>query len=136
MSAAIEVVAAAIVRDGRVLAARRAPGHRLAGGWEFPGGKVEPGETPRAALERECLEELGIGIAVGDLLDVAASDEIRLTLFVVRVVEGEPQPIEDHDKLRWLDATALDSVAWLPIDLELLPAVTELLRTVDPKATA
>lgn len=131
-AAPIEVVAAAIVRDGTVLAARRAPGHRLAGGWEFPGGKVEPGEGPAEALVRECHEELDVRIRVGAPLDVATGSGIRLALYAAELVAGEPRAIEDHDALRWLAAEDLDSVEWLPIDLALLPAVATLLRRAEP----
>lgn len=124
----IEVVAAALIRDGRVLAARRSAPHRLAGGWEFPGGKLEPGEDAASALARECVEELGVEIAVGGRLDVATGDGIRLVLHVASITDGDPRPLEDHDELRWLEADELDGVAWLPVDRALLPAVTAVLR--------
>ena len=118
------VVGAAIFHDGRVLAARRSAPPAFAGGWEFPGGKVEPGETPAGALARECCEELGVRIAVGELLGTA---DIRpgfaLHVYVAALVEGEPRPLEDHDELRWLAAAELDDVPWLPADRPVLPAV-------------
>jgi len=121
----IQVVGAALVRDGRVLAARRVQPSELAGGWEFPGGKVEPDESPQAALVRECLEELGVTIAVGDRLGEASDGSIRLTLYAATLIDGEPQPLEDHDELRWLSADVLHDVPWLPIDLALLPLVSD-----------
>ncbi|GAB2481242.1 (deoxy)nucleoside triphosphate pyrophosphohydrolase [Jatrophihabitans fulvus] len=127
--AAIAVVGAAIVDgDGQVLAARRAAPHRHAGRWEFPGGKVEPGEDAQAALIRECHEELGVAVRVGVLLGEAVGDGIRLALFAATVDQGLPTPVEDHDQLRWLAEDELGDVEWLPVDRDLLPAVTAHLR--------
>jgi len=122
------VVGAAIVRGGRVLAARRSAPAALAGGWEFPGGKVEPGESPAAALARECREELGVQIAVGELLGSAdVAPGIVLHVHVAELIAGEPQPLQDHDELRWLAADELDDVSWLPADRPVLAAVRERL---------
>jgi 8-oxo-dGTP diphosphatase len=129
---AVHVVGAAIIRDGRVLAARRVRPAAVAGGWEFPGGKVEDGESERAALARECREELGIAIAVGERLAEAVDDRIRLVVYAAALVGGEPRPLDDHDELRWLTAAELDEVAWLPIDRELLPLVAAGLPPVPP----
>lgn len=123
----VRVVGAAIVRDGAVLAARRKPPHRLAGGWEFPGGKVEPGEPDAAAVVRECREELGVDVAAGARLGAADGDGISLVLYAATLVHGAPSPLVDHDELRWLTAAQLDDVPWLPIDQDLLPAVRALL---------
>jgi 8-oxo-dGTP diphosphatase len=124
---AIRVVGAALVRDRRVLAARRAQPPRLAGGWEFPGGKVEPGESDVDALARELREELGVGVEVGAELGNVAEGPIRLTLYAVKLIDAQPRPLQDHDELRWLSADDLESVSWLPIDAALLPAVARLL---------
>jgi 8-oxo-dGTP diphosphatase len=124
----VQVVAAAIVRDGLLLAARRSAPHRLAGGWEFPGGKVESGEDETTALVRECREELGVTVEVGVELGETAGSGIRLVLYAAVVTDGEPAGLEDHDELRWLRPDELDSVPWLPIDLALLPAVRRHLR--------
>jgi 8-oxo-dGTP diphosphatase len=122
------VVGAALVRDGRVLAARRSAPAELAGGWEFPGGKVEPGETDAAALRRECLEELGVTVTVGALLGTAPiSPDLVLRLYAAQLRRGEPTARQDHDELQWLAAAALESVRWLDVDLALLPAVRRLL---------
>ncbi len=118
----VRVVGAALVRERRILAARR----RDNGGWEFPGGKVEPGETPAAAIERELGEELGVRVRVLASLGVATDARIELELWQVRLVDGEPVAAVDHDALRWLGADELDSVPWLPVDRELLPAVRDL----------
>lgn len=125
---AVAVVGAALVRDGRVLAARRCGPGALAGGWEFPGGKVEPGESDADALVRECQEELGVSIAVGARLGQVAGDAIQLTLYAASLVDGMPEPLQDHDELRWVGREELDAVPWLPIDRALLPVVDELLR--------
>jgi 8-oxo-dGTP diphosphatase len=125
----IPVVGAAILRDGRVLAARRAAPARFAGGWEFPGGKVEDGESDAAALTRECQEELGVTIAVGRSLGTAADGPIVLTLYAATLLDGEPAALQDHDDLRWLSAGELGDVGWLPIDVGFLPAVADLLRS-------
>ena len=124
----LPVVAAALVRDGRVLAARRSRPLELAGGWEFPGGKVEAGETEAAALARELEEELAVGIRVGARLGEATDGRIRLVLYAAVVLDGEPQPDADHDEARWLTLDELDEVGWLPIDRDLLPLIAPLLQ--------
>ncbi len=122
------VVGAAIVRHGRVMSAHRA-GASLESGWEFPGGKVEPGEDPSAALSREIEEELGVGIEVGAFFSevVALSGGWRLVVAPGAVVNGEPVPRE-HDAIRWLAAPDLDALSWLPGDRPFLGHVRELLR--------
>jgi 8-oxo-dGTP diphosphatase len=122
----VTVVGAVIVVAGRVLGARRSAPALLAGQWEFPGGKVEAGESDADALIRECREELGITIEViGELCRIVGTMELRL--LHARLTAGRPAPLQDHDQLRWLSATELDSVPWLPLDLELLPVVRALL---------
>jgi 8-oxo-dGTP diphosphatase len=122
------VVAAAVVREGRVLAARRSRPPRLAGGWEFPGGKVEADETEPDALVRELAEELDVRVEVRDRVAEATDAGIRLVLYRAELCDGEPAPRADHDALRWLAADELDDVEWLPIDRELLPPVRALLQ--------
>src|SRR5215468_3576177 len=124
----VHVVAAAIARDGRVLAARRSRPAAVAGGWEFPGGKVEAGESEPAALARECGEELGVALRLGRRLGAAVDGRIRLVLYAATLAAGEPRPLTDHDELRWLGADDLDEVGWLAVDRALLPHVVELLR--------
>lgn len=128
------VVGAAIVRDGRLLAAQRAHPPALAGQWELPGGKVEPGEDDRVALARECREELGIEIAVGPRLtgDVPTIGvEGLLRTYVCDLVAGDPEARE-HQALRWLGSHELEAVPWLRSDLALLPALADLLRPRAP----
>ncbi|WP_375498086.1 (deoxy)nucleoside triphosphate pyrophosphohydrolase [uncultured Jatrophihabitans sp.] len=131
----LEVVAAAIVLDGQVLAARRSRPVDLAGRWEFPGGKVEPGEDDRAALTRECREELGVEIEVGRQLVSASDERVTLALYAAVLDAGTPEPGDSHDELRWLTASTLASVDWLPIDAALLDPVRLLLRSPDARST-
>jgi 8-oxo-dGTP diphosphatase len=121
------VVGAAIVQDGRLLAARR-PKSSAAPGWEFPGGKVEEGESPAEALVREIHEELGCTIEVGVFFDdrVPVGTDFELSVAPARVIAGEPIPHE-HDAIRWLARDELDQVEWLPADRPFLDAVRGLL---------
>ena len=121
-----DVVGAAILDRGRVLAARRTAPRQAAGRWEFPGGKVEDGETAEGALVREIAEELGCTIAVTGWLDGAApiGDSHLLTVALARLVAGEPSPRE-HDAVRWLDADRLDDVDWLDPDRPFLEELRE-----------
>jgi 8-oxo-dGTP diphosphatase len=123
------VVGAAIVRDGRVLAARRTFPAGAAGRWEFPGGKVEAGETPEDALVREVAEELGCTIAVTGWLpgEVAIGTRHVLTVATASLAAGEPHPHE-HDEVRWLGADELGGVDWLEPDRPFLPHVAAYLR--------
>ncbi len=116
------VVGAAILDGDRVLAARRTAPVAAAGRWEFPGGKVEPGETPEQALVREIAEELGCAIGVtGWLAGEAPIGETHLlTVAVAHLVSGDPVPRE-HDLVRWLAADELGSVDWLEPDRPFLP---------------
>jgi 8-oxo-dGTP diphosphatase len=123
------VVGAAIVRDGRVLAARRGAPAAAAGRWEFPGGKAEPGEDAERAVVREVEEELGCRIAVIGMLAGAqpVDDRYTLRVAVAELTRGEPIPTE-HDAVRWLTAEQLDDVTWLGPDLPFLDELREVLR--------
>lgn len=124
------VMGAAIVHDGRVLAARRTSPPELAGGWELPGGKVEPGEEAADAVVREVAEELGCGIAVSRLLEreVPIRGELVLRVALATLVDGEPVPREsEHDAVRWLGPDELDAVAWLEPDRPFLDELREIL---------
>lgn len=119
----IEVVGAVIVRDGLVLCAQRGPDGSLAGKWEFPGGKVEHGESGRLALAREIDEELHCVVEVGDEIATTRYDDGRvvvvLTTFWCRVVSGVPQ-LTEHTDLRWVGPGELGGLDWAPADV---PAV-------------
>jgi mutator protein MutT len=131
-SAPLDVVAAAIVASGRVLAARRAKPERIRGAWELPGGKVHPGETVRQAVVREVREELGCEVAYARPLPGRRQTGAGavLTAHLARIVSGEPAPSE-HDALRWLSAEELDDVDWLPADRGFLAELRELLPSAD-----
>lgn len=120
------MVAAAIVRDGRVLCARRRSGP-YAGQYEFPGGKVEPGESEAAALVRECHEELGIAVAVEERIGPDIAVDVGVLRLYAADADGEPEPRE-HDDLRWCGAADIDALPWIPADRPLLAALTPTLR--------
>lgn len=141
MTPPILVVAAALVDDLAeprfLLAARRRTPHRLAGLWEFPGGKVDPGETPVAALHRELREELGVTVELGR--EVVGPDEgawflspgYEMRLWLARVTGGEPAPLVEHDELRWLGPGEWLSVPWLEADVRIVDALAAEPQDVD-----
>ena len=112
----IDVVAAIIRHDGKIFATQRGYGD-FAGGWEFPGGKIEAGETPEAALTREIREELAARIAVDSHFMTVEYDypafHLSMRCYLCHVVEGDLTLLE-HASARWLDASTIDEVAWLP----------------------
>ncbi|MDF5754688.1 (deoxy)nucleoside triphosphate pyrophosphohydrolase [Spongiactinospora sp. TRM90649] len=122
------VVGAAIVSGGKLLSAQRAEPPELYGGWEFPGGKVNPGESEIDALIRECDEELGVLIEAGRRVggDWPLADGYVLRVWLARVVAGVPEP-KEHLELRWLGKGELYDVPWLPADLPIVHAVEGLL---------
>jgi 8-oxo-dGTP diphosphatase len=115
----IEVVGAVLVQDGRILAARRSREMNLPGMWEFPGGKIEPGESPQDALRRELAEELGCTVEVGDRVQTTTHGHVILTTYYCRLVDGTPEAIE-HSELRWVAPHELAALEWAPADI---PAV-------------
>lgn len=126
------IVGAAIIVDGRVLACARADPPEMAGMWEFPGGKVEPGESDVEALVRECDEELGVQVAVGERIGgdvLLGHGRAVLRVYAAQLLDGaQPQALE-HAELRWLAADQLDSVQWLPADAPIVRALRPLLQT-------
>lgn len=128
---ALHVVGAAILRSGRCLVAQRGPGMSLAGLWEFPGGKVEPRESPQRALIRELREELGVGIEVGPWLGRGESRsgarEVVLDVYAATLVAGEPQPRE-HAQLRWIPVDEIDTLEWPEADRPVLASLRRVLE--------
>ncbi len=129
MPKAVEVVAALIWRGDRFLACQR-PAHKARGLlWEFVGGKVEPGESKEEALVRECREELGVTVRVGEvfteLTHVYPDLTVRLTLFHAAIPEGEPQKLE-HNDLRWITVGEMDDYPFCPADETILRKLREL----------
>ena len=126
----IEVVAAVIKKDDRIFATQRGYGE-CQGGWEFPGGKVEPGETLEAALVREIKEELDAEINVKDLFDTVEYDypKFHLTMhcFICELV-SEDIVLKEHSAARWLDKAGLDTVEWLPADEGLIEQLKNLIK--------
>jgi 8-oxo-dGTP diphosphatase len=124
----VSVVGAALLRDGRVLASRRTSPPRLAGLWEFPGGKVEAGEDDEQALLRELREELGCTAVIGPRLggDVLMGETGVLRVYLATLLDGEPQLV-DHDEHRWLGSHELDEVPWVPVDAPLVEELRQLL---------
>jgi 8-oxo-dGTP diphosphatase len=130
------IVAAVIVTDGRVLACERSAPPEAAGRWEFPGGKVEAGETDAEALARECSEELGVRVEVAERVgpDVPlAHGRAVLRVYAVRLLDGDVPRALEHTAMRWLAADELDTVPWLPADRPIVAELPALLLR-DPLA--
>lgn len=121
----IEVVAAIIIKEGKVFATQRGYGE-WQGWWEFPGGKIEPGECPQDALKREIKEELDAEIEVGDLLETVEWDypTFHLTMHCyICTLTSESMHLNEHEASAWLTKETLKSVKWLPADLVLLDKI-------------
>lgn len=113
------VVGAAIMRRGRILCAQRGPGRSLEGYWEFPGGKIERGETPRQALEREISEELRCRVEVHERVCTSRYSygfgRIELSTFVCHLIGGDPH-LTEHEQIRWTEPEDLNGLDWAPVD--------------------
>ena len=121
----IRVVAAVILSDNKIFATQRGYGD-YKDGWEFPGGKIEAGETPETALKREISEELDTEIAVRELIDTVEYDytdfHLSMDCFLCEVVKGD-LVLKEHEAARWLANNELDSVDWLPADAMLIDKI-------------
>lgn len=126
----IKVVAAIIKDNDKIFATKRGYGD-FKGGWEFPGGKVEEGETGEQALKREILEELDTEIEVGKLIDTVEYDyptfHLSMQCFVCGIVSGD-LVLKEHESAKWLTKDELYSVEWLPADVGLIPKVENMLE--------
>ncbi|PVZ54470.1 (deoxy)nucleoside triphosphate pyrophosphohydrolase [Arthrobacter sp. H-02-3] len=136
MTGLINVVGGAVVdslaEPGKLLVARRTAPPQFAGMWEFPGGKVEPGEAAEDALHRELREELGVQVRLGaELPAVTAAgwplnEKAAMRVWFAELEDGEPRPLEDHDELRWLDLRNSEDVLglpWIPADFPIVEAL-------------
>jgi len=132
----IDVVGGAVVdslaHPRTFLVARRTAPPQFAGLWEFPGGKVDPGEAPEEALRRELLEELGVEVRLGQELAGTApsgwplSDHAAMRVWFAELLTGTPQPLQDHDELRWValtDPGEVMGLPWIPADLPIVEAL-------------
>ncbi|MFF5129206.1 (deoxy)nucleoside triphosphate pyrophosphohydrolase [Streptomyces syringium] len=123
------VVGGAVFDQGRLLAARRSAPPELAGRWELPGGKLEPGESARQALVRELREELGVEVEPLARIDGEwpLKPPYVLHVWTARLLAGEVRPLQDHDELRWLTPDRVDEVDWLEADRPAVAAAARLL---------
>lgn len=121
----VNVVAAVIKRGDMIFATQRGYGD-LKGGWEFPGGKIEEGESPEAALVREIKEELDTEISVDKFLHTIEYDypsfHLSMRCYLCSVISGD-LILKEHDAAKWLSKDTLNSVEWLPADIELIPVI-------------
>lgn len=126
----IKVVAAVIRNENKIFATKRGYGE-YKGWWEFPGGKIEPGETPQDALKREIKEELDTEISVGELLDTIEYDypdfHLSMDCFRCNIISGDLM-LKEHEAAKWLTSESLYDVNWLPADKSLLPKIQTKLQ--------
>lgn len=123
-----QVTAAVIIEDGRLLLARRAPGEKLAGLWELPGGKIEEGETPQECLCRELMEELSMTAEVGNVIaeTVFHYEHGSFEMFALETRRTSEFVLSVHDDARWADDTEIDNLALAPADVELIRQLAAL----------
>ena len=126
----INVVAAVIRKGDKILATQRGYGE-FKDGWEFPGGKIEPGERPEEALKREIKEELKAAISVGEDLGIVEYDypnfHLNMRCFMCSLV-SEDITLLEHEAMKWLTAETIDTVNWLPADKPMTEKIKEILR--------
>ena len=149
MTGLISVVGGAVLdsltEPRRLLVARRTAPPQFAGMWEFPGGKVESGETGEQALHRELLEELGVSVQLGaELVNGSAggwplNERAAMRVWFAEVLDGVPAPLQDHDELRWISLRDHDGVLglpWIPADLPIVEALLNRLQVSDSTAVS
>ncbi|MCT1591121.1 (deoxy)nucleoside triphosphate pyrophosphohydrolase [Kocuria palustris] len=128
MKKQVEVVGAVLVDGQTVLAARRSEQMSLPGMWEFPGGKIEPGETPEEALARELVEELQCTAEIGEHVETTVYEYERITVslatYYCTLREGTPR-LTEHSEIRWVPAVELRELNWAPADI---PAVERVIQ--------
>ncbi|MGI6012457.1 MAG: 8-oxo-dGTP diphosphatase MutT [Ruminococcus sp.] len=126
----VKVAAAIIIKDNQIFATQRGYGE-FKDGWEFPGGKIEFGETPQKALVREIKEELDVEIEVGDFLKTVEYDypkfHLSMDCFFCRIKEGEPV-LKEHKAAKWLTEAALEEMNWLPADGSLIEEIKKYIK--------
>lgn len=131
MSLPVHVVGAAIERDGRILCTQRGPGHQ-SGLWEFPGGKIEPGESAEEALQREIAEELSCEVIVGDEITTTTwhydHATVILTTFRCTLREGDEPTLHEHAAAKWVRPGALRTIEWAPADVEAVAVLLRMMR--------
>jgi len=125
----VKVVAAIITKDNKIFATQRGYGD-FKDGWEFPGGKVEPGESPEEAIVREIKEELGADIIVTGFLTTVEHDypEFHLSMdcFWAELADGTEMTLLEHKAAKWLILDEIDSIDWLPADVKVVEAIKEI----------
>ncbi|MBL1230242.1 (deoxy)nucleoside triphosphate pyrophosphohydrolase [Enterococcus sp. BWB1-3] len=130
MKKEIHVVGAVIEKDGLILCAQRGADKSLGGLWEFPGGKIEPEETPQQALEREIQEELLCEILIKNKIVTTRHEYdfgiVELTTFFCELLKGEPK-LTEHKSIKWLTISQLETLEWAPADI---PTIDELVKGV------
>lgn len=124
----INVVAAIIIKDQKIFATQRGYGE-FKNGWEFPGGKIENGESPEHALEREIMEELDAKIRVGELFDTIEYDypnfHLSMKCFLCSLISDQ-LTLREHEAAKWLTKENLSSVEWLPADITIIDKLKSL----------
>ena len=122
----VKVVAAIIQKENKIFATQRGYGD-FKDGWEFPGGKVEDGETPEEAIVREIKEELGAGIIVKKFLVTVEHDypkfHLSMDCFMAELADGSKMTLLEHEAAKWLELDNIDSVDWLPADIKVVDAI-------------